>query len=370
MLASASGIDWPSPELHFRRPRRGLLALLKRACSSPEAGEGTAAVCGQVEASLTFADEGIGVVYEYRLQANRNNIGIARRRMRRGGGRGALSEMPGNSSSWRRSANALVNSAFIPSPSSNGFHIGPLFVHAYGLLYVLAVSAAIVLTVRRWEQRGGRRELVYDVAMWGFPAGIVGGRLYFDITSFSLMPKTWWGPFAVWDGGLGIWGGVAAGSLVGLWRLRRAGVDIPAFMDAVAPGLLVAQAIGRIGNYFNQELFGGPTTLPWALEIEPSHRPVGYAQFATFQPTFLYELIFDLVLAAALIAVGRSGRVRSPGLFALYVAGYSGFRIFEELLRVDPSVHIFGLRLNFYVASVLALAGLAWFVRIQRASGR
>jgi prolipoprotein diacylglyceryl transferase len=255
---------------------------------------------------------------------------------------------------------------FIPSPSSNGFHVGPLFVHAYGLMYVVGVSAAIALTIRRWEKRGGSRDLVYDVALWGFPAGILGGRLYFDITSVSLMPKTWWGPFAVWDGGLGIWGGVAAGSLVGLWRLRRAGADVPAFMDAAAPGLLVAQAIGRIGNYFNQELFGGPTTLPWALEISPAHRPAGYAHFATFQPTFLYELIFDLALAAALIALGRTRRIRSGGLFALYVTGYSAFRIFEELLRVDPSVHILGLRLNFYVASIVTLAGLAWFVRIQR----
>jgi prolipoprotein diacylglyceryl transferase len=256
--------------------------------------------------------------------------------------------------------------AFIPSPPSNGFHVGPLFVHAYGLMYVVAVSAAIALTIRRWEKRGGNRDLVYDVALWGFPAGILGGRLYFDVTSFSLMPKTWWGPFAVWDGGLGIWGGVAAGSLVGLWRLRRAGADVPAFMDAAAPGLLVAQAIGRVGNYFNQELFGGPSTLPWALEISPAHRPAGYAHFATFQPTFLYELIFDLALAAALMALGRTRRIRSPGLFALYVTGYSAFRIFEELLRVDPSDHILGLRLNFYVASIVTLGGLAWFVRIQR----
>ena len=256
--------------------------------------------------------------------------------------------------------------AFIPSPSSNGFHLGPLFVHAYGLMYVLGVGAAITLTVRRWEKQGGRRELVYDVAMWGFPAGLLGARLYNLATSWNEVPHHWWGPLAIWKGGLGIWGGIAAGALAGLWRLRRAGVDIPAFMDAAAPGLLVAQAIGRIGNYFNQELFGGPTTLPWGLEIDPAHRPAGYERYATFHPTFLYELVFDLTLAAALIALGRRRRVRAPGLFALYVAGYSGFRIFEELLRVDPSHHILGLRLNFYVASLLTLAGLAWFVRIQR----
>jgi prolipoprotein diacylglyceryl transferase len=258
-----------------------------------------------------------------------------------------------------------VSPAFIPSPSSNGFHLGPLFVHAYGLMYVLGASGAIVLTVWRWEKQGGRRELVYDVAMWGFPAGLVGARLYNLATSWNEVPHHWWGPFAIWKGGLGIWGGVAAGALVGLWRLRRAGADVNAFMDAVAPGLLVAQAIGRIGNYFNQELFGGPTTLPWGLEIDPAHRPAGYQHYATFHPTFLYELIFDLALSVALIVLGRGRRVRSPGLFALYVAGYSGFRIFEELLRVDPSHRILGLRLNFYVATLLTLAGSAWFVRIQ-----
>jgi prolipoprotein diacylglyceryl transferase len=256
--------------------------------------------------------------------------------------------------------------AFIPSPSSNGFHLGPLFVHAYGLMYVLGVSAAITLTVRRWEKQGGRRELVYEIAMWGFPAGLAGGRLYNLATSWNTVPHHWWGPFAIWKGGLGIWGGIAAGTLVGLWRLRRANANIPAFMDAAAPGLLIAQAIGRIGNYFNQELFGGPTTLPWALKIDPAHRPSGFAQYATFHPTFLYELIFDLALAATLIALGRRQRIRAPGLFALYVAGYSGFRICEELLRVDPSHHILGLRFNFYVASILTLAGLAWFVRLQR----
>jgi prolipoprotein diacylglyceryl transferase len=257
--------------------------------------------------------------------------------------------------------------AFIPSPSHNGFSLGPLFVHAYGLAYVVAVIAAVTITVRRWEAKGGERDLVYEVALWGFPAGIIGGRLYFLATSWNEVPPHWWGPIAIWKGGLGIWGGIAAGTLAGLWVLRRRGANIPVFMDAAAPALLVAQAIGRIGNYFNQELFGGPTTLPWGLEISPAHRPVGYAQYATFHPTFLYELIWNLLLAAALVWLGHHRRIRAPGLFALYVAGYSFARIGEELLRVDPAHHIFGLRLNFYVASVLCLAGIAWFIHIQRA---
>jgi prolipoprotein diacylglyceryl transferase len=267
-----------------------------------------------------------------------------------------------------RATIAPVTVAFIPSPPTNGFHVGPLFVHAYGLAYVVAVAAAVAITVRRWEAEGGERDLVYEVALWGFPAGLIGGRLYFLATSWNEVPPHWWGPFAVWKGGLGIWGGIAAGTLAGLWVLRRRHASIPVFLDAAAPALLVAQAIGRIGNYFNQELFGGPTSLPWALEISPAHRPAAYLQYATFHPTFLYELIWNLLLAGALVWLGHHRRIRAPGLFALYIAGYSLARIGEELLRVDPARHVFGLRLNFYVASILFLAGVIWFVRIQRAT--
>jgi prolipoprotein diacylglyceryl transferase len=258
----------------------------------------------------------------------------------------------------------------IPSPASNGLHLGPLFVHAYGMAYVVAVFVAVAIVRRRWAARGGDPELVQDVALVGFPAGIIGGRLYFLATSWSEVPQHWWGPLAVWQGGLGIWGGIAGGTLGGLWVLRRRGVDIPAFLDAAAPALLVAQAIGRVGNYFNQELFGGPTSLPWGLEIDSAHRPAGYAQYTTFHPTFLYELIWNLALAGVLVWLGRRRRIRPPGLFALYVAGYSGFRIFEETLRIDPAQHLFGFRLNFFVASLLFIAGLAWFVRTQRPTSR
>jgi prolipoprotein diacylglyceryl transferase len=258
--------------------------------------------------------------------------------------------------------------AFIPSPSSNGFSVGPFFFHAYGIAYVFAVLAAILVTRTRWEKQGGNRELVYECAMWGFPAGLLGGRIYFLITTPSQIPPHWWGPFAIWKGGLGIWGGIAGGVAAGLWvlhrRLDRDGVM--RFLDAAAPGLLVAQAIGRIGNYFNQELFGGPTTLPWGLKIDPVNRPPGYAQYATFQPTFLYEIIWNLSLAAFLVWLGHKRQIKAPGLFALYVAGYSGFRVFEETLRIDYSNHIFGLRLNFFVAALLCIAGLVWFVGIQR----
>jgi prolipoprotein diacylglyceryl transferase len=228
-------------------------------------------------------------------------------------------------------------------------------------MYAIAVVAAVVITKRRWS---GRPELVDEVALWGFPAGLIGGRLYHLATSWNEVPHTWWGPFAVWKGGLGIWGGIALGVAVGLWRVKRHGADLPAFMDAGAPALLVAQAIGRVGNWFNQELFGKPTNLPWGLEIDPQHRPAQYLDRATFHPVFLYEIIWNLALAAVLVRL--TGRVRAPGLFALYVAGYSAFRIFAELIRVDPAKHIFGLRLNLFVAVALCVAGLVWFWRTQR----
>jgi prolipoprotein diacylglyceryl transferase len=202
--------------------------------------------------------------------------------------------------------------------------------------------------------------------MWSVPAGIIGGRIYFDITTPMDIPHVWYGVLAVWTGGLGIWGAIPVAVAVGIWRTRRAGGNVPMIMDAVAPALLVAQGLGRIGNYFNKELFGGPTSLPWGLQIPLSFRPPGYTAFAYFQPTFLYELIWDIALALALIWLGHHRKIFAPGLFALYVAGYSAFRIFEESLRVDSSKYFLGLRLNMYVACVLTVAGLTWFVLVQR----
>jgi prolipoprotein diacylglyceryl transferase len=263
---------------------------------------------------------------------------------------------------------AGTGQAFIPSPSVNGIHIGPLDIHFYGLMYVVAITLAIVITRRRWRAVGGDADLVGDVALWAVPAGIIGGRIYFDITTpFDIRPAhVWWGPLAVWNGGLGVWGGIAAGAAVGIWRVHRAGADWRLMADAVAPALLVAQAVGRIGNYFNQELYGKPTTLPWGLEVSPAHRVAGYTQYATFQPSFLYELIFDLALAAALVWLGHHRNIQPPGLFALYVAGYSGYRIFEETIRIDSSAHFLGLRLNLFIAIAATVAGVAWFIVTQR----
>jgi prolipoprotein diacylglyceryl transferase len=274
---------------------------------------------------------------------------------------------------------AMALPAHIPSPSINSFHIGPLVIHFYALAYLVGIAAAIIITRRRWRAVGGDPDIVGDVALWSVPAGIIGGRIYFDITTPMDIPHVWYGVFAVWDGGLGIWGGIALATVVGLWRLRRHRVNTALFMDAVAPALLVAQGIGRIGNYFNKELFGRPTSLPWGLEIPYQYRLAGgipdkYLNFSTFQPTFLYELIFDFAWAGVLVWLGHHGlrhrKIKPPGLFALYVFGYSAYRVFEESLRIDSSVYFLGLRLNTYIASALAIIGLVWFWRIQRRPDR
>ena len=261
--------------------------------------------------------------------------------------------------------------AYIPSPPINSFHLGPLVIHFYALMYLVGIAAAVIITRRRYRAVGGDPDLVGEVALWSVPAGIIGGRIYFDITTPMDIPHVWYGPFAVWDGGLGIWGGVALAAVVGVWRLRRHGVNVALFMDAVAPALLVAQGIGRIGNYFNKELFGRPTSLPWGLEIPYQYRvsggiPAHYLHYSTFQPTFLYELIFDFAWAGVLVWLGHHRKIKPPGLFALYVFGYSAYRIFEESLRIDSSVYFLGLRLNMYIASALTVVGAVWFYRSQR----
>ena len=260
--------------------------------------------------------------------------------------------------------------ASVPSPSSGDVDVGPIELHAYGVMLLLGIVAATWLTGIRWTRRGGDWDLVYRVAMWGVLGGVVGARLYHVITSWDTVNGEWWEPFAIWRGGLGIWGGIAGGVLAGALVVRRSGESVFRFMDAVAPGLLLAQAIGRWGNYFNQELFGKPTDLPWGLEIDPENRPEGYADVATFHPTFLYESLWNLLGVAVLLVVDRRFRIRAPGLFALYVAWYTFGRTFEELLRIDPSHEFLGQRLNFWVSAVLFLLAVAAFVWSQRRTER
>ena len=265
----------------------------------------------------------------------------------------------------------VLSLASIPSPSSGVIDIGPLHIHLYGLMLLLAIAACIWLTGVRWTRVGGDWDLVLRVAVWGVAFGIIGARAYHDITSWGEVPDKWWGPFAVWQGGLGVWGGILLGCLAGYVVIRRAGESPRLFADAVAPGLLVAQGIGRLGNWFNQELFGKPTNLPWGLKIDPEHRPPQYALSDTFHPTFLYELIYDLAAAGLLIWIGLRFRIRPPALFALYVALYTFGRTFEELLRVDPSHRFLGERLNFWVSVVLFVGSVAFFIlwQFMRAEG-
>jgi prolipoprotein diacylglyceryl transferase len=256
--------------------------------------------------------------------------------------------------------------ASIPSPSSGDVEVGPIALHAYGVMLLLGIVAATWLTGVRWTRRGGDWDLVYRVAMWGVLGGIVGARVYHVVTSWDTVNGEWWEPFAVWEGGLGVWGGIAGGVLAGAWVVRRSGESVFAFMDAVAPGLLLAQAIGRVGNYFNQELFGKPTDLPWALEISIENRPADYALSDTFHPTFLYESLWNLLGVFVLLLIDRRFNVKPPGLFCLYVLWYCVGRFGMELLRIDEAHEYFGLRLNAWVSiGVFALALLA-FVWSQR----
>ena len=253
--------------------------------------------------------------------------------------------------------------AAIPSPHTGVIHAGPLVIHMYGLTLLLAIVACIVLTGIRWTRRGGDWDLVLRVAVWGVAFGVIGARAYHDITSWNEVPTPKWkGIFEVWQGGLGIWGGILLGSLAGAAVVRLSGHRIRDMMDAVAPGLLLAQGIGRWGNWWNQELFGKPTSLPWGLKIDAQHLPQGYAVGTHFHPTFLYEFVWDLLGVAALLLLDRRFRFKPPALFALYVSIYTAFRTYEETLRIDPSHHFAGERINFWVSLVVFIASTAFFV--------
>ena len=207
---------------------------------------------------------------------------------------------------------------------------------------------------------------MFRVTVWGVAFGVIGARAYHDITSWNEVPTPkWQGIFEVWRGGLGIWGGILLGVIAGVLVVRRAGVSAAAFLDAAAPGLLLAQGVGRIGNWWNQELYGKPTTLPWGLKIDLVHRaglPDKYLNAKAYHPTFLYELLWDLAGVVLLIWIARRRKIRPPALFALYVAYYCFGRFFEELLRIDPSHHFAGLRLNAWVSIVVFAGATAFFV--------
>jgi prolipoprotein diacylglyceryl transferase len=258
-----------------------------------------------------------------------------------------------------------VTLAYLPSPDQGVWHLGPFPLRAYALCIIAGVVVAIWLGEKRWVARGGKPGQVGDIAIWAVPFGLVGGRLYHVITDYQLYFGDGQDPVAalyIWQGGLGIWGAIGLGALGAYIACRRNKVKFLPLADALAPGIVIAQAIGRWGNWFNQELFGKPTTLPWALEIDPLHRPEGYEQFATFQPTFLYEFLWNLGVAALVIWADRRFKLGYGRAFALYVAGYTLGRGWIEYMRIDTVNHIGGLRLNVWTSIILFVAAVAFFV--------
>ena len=255
---------------------------------------------------------------------------------------------------------------YIPSPAHGIVHIGPLQLHAYGLMLAIGVLTAAKIADVRWHQSGHDSKVIAEIAVPVVVAGVIGARVYHLFTGYSWNDGGVAGAFEIWKGGLSIWGAVGGGLLAVLFLARRRHLDAVALLDAIGPGVVVAQAIGRWGNYFNQELFGRPSKLPWALEIDAAHRPFGYAQVKTFQPTFLYESLWCLLIFATIVFLEHRRRLKRGQAFSLYIAMYTFGRIFFEWMRVDPASKIFGIRFNLLLSAVLcAIASIA-FVRLGR----
>lgn len=251
--------------------------------------------------------------------------------------------------------------AYLPSPSSNAIHIGPFQLRLYGLMIALGVWAAVVVASRRWMARGGERPDIGTIAVWAVPAGLIGARLYHVITDWN--DKYADHPIdalKIWHGGLGIPGGIALGAAGGIYVVRKHGWPLPTIMDVVAPALPLAQAIGRLGNWFNQELYGGPTHLPWALHITKGPSP-GY-----YHPTFLYEALWNVALAVVLVKVDKKRVLAAGNLFWLYVVGYGLGRLWVEDLRIDYASRLFGLRVNEWTSGLAIVGGLIVIVVRQR----
>ncbi len=260
--------------------------------------------------------------------------------------------------------------ASIPSPSSNKIEIGPLDLTFYGILIALGALAAITLAQRRWSQRGGDPELMQRIGVWSVAAGVVGARVAYLIPRFGRFEGRWIEMLYIWEGGLAIFGGLIAGTLTGCLMARRAGVDVLDLLDAVAPAIPLAQAIGRWGNYFNQELFGRPTDLPWGLEIAPENRPPDLAGAELFHPTFLYESLWNFGVVALLVFLDRRRILARGNLFVAYLGLYGIGRFWIELLRVDTTFRLFGLSRNAMFALALALTAAAVLaVRHRRPAG-
>ncbi len=262
----------------------------------------------------------------------------------------------------------------IPSPSLSSFSVGPLTIHFYALCIITGIAAAIWIGRKRYANLGGNPDDVSEVAIWAVPFGIIGGRIYHVVTS----PSQYFGSngnpidaLRIWEGGLGIWGAISLGA-VGAYlyfKTHKTSLNFRQLLDSLAPGVIVAQAIGRIGNYFNQEVFGKPTELPWGLEIDSVNRPNGFESYSTFHPTFLYELLWCLVVAVLLIklpGVLKQITSKQGDVFALYIFGYTAGRVWIETLRIDEANLILGLRLNIWVSLIVLIAASAYLIASKR----
>jgi prolipoprotein diacylglyceryl transferase len=264
--------------------------------------------------------------------------------------------------------------ALIPSPSSSQFSIGPATFHFYALCIIAGIATAIWLGRKRYSANGGLAEDVSEAAIWAVPFGIIGGRIYHVITS----PQKYFGSDAnpvdalrIWQGGLGIWGAISFGAFGAYiyFRTHKTTLSFAHFLDALAPGVVIAQAMGRVGNWFNQELFGKPTSLPWGLEIDLVNRPDGYENYSTFHPTFLYEALWCLLVAYLLLKLPMFFKriVKNKGdVFALYICGYTVGRLWIEAIRIDDANYVLGLRLNIWVSLIVISSSAMYLIRSNR----
>lgn len=254
--------------------------------------------------------------------------------------------------------------ASIPSPSSNSFGIGPLNFNFYGLMIALGVLAAVEMGRKRWEARGGEGDDIIEIAKWAVPAGLIGTRIYHVATDWKKYQGRWLDAFKIWEGGLGIPGGLVLGVAVGVWYARSLGLSVTGLLDACIPGIPVAQAIGRLGNWFNQEIYGRPSDLPWAVEID--NPTAEFEGFSTFHPTFLYEGLLNLCIAGSLIFADRQKWLKPGAILPLWMMLYGVARFIIEGMRTDEASLVFGIRINHWVSGVAVVVGGLWFLYLQR----
>lgn len=260
--------------------------------------------------------------------------------------------------------------ASIPSPPSNTLDIGPLTIHYYGILIGIGVVIAAIVTQRRYERFGGDGTILDRVILWTVVIGFLGARIAYVSTHTARFQGRWYAVFFIWEGGLALYGGLTAGALAAAYMMRKLDGDFLMFTDAVAVGLPLAQAIGRFGNYFNQELFGTPSTLPWAVEIEPGRRPAEYAEFETFHPTFLYEAMWNVFVTVPIILyLERRGKLAKGASFPIYMIVYGTIRFLTELLRTDTTFRLLGISRNGYV-SLAAIIGGAILLYVAQTRGK